>query len=279
MNQIFYRVPCLVLSLLCVAIVPRDAAAAVVATQPATKKSLDVQVEVKLGEADEQKLAASVREAVVDRVRAREIEITDDAPASLVVTIGWQGKSRQDLAVKWILQRRGGEPETLKTSVCAACGSREVVATIDGDLEPLWARIDTAATVANEPVTTAPTTAPPASVPVGEAKDRKGKRRSIGALGLSGIAIGALGIGALAAGAVMWRVEYRYPENDPDIRKNLKKPGIGLVAGGAALAVAGIVMAAIDLSSGLARGKRDKQVAFAPSFDRRHFGVALAVRW
>jgi hypothetical protein len=275
MKQRCNRLPCFVLSLLTVgAVVPQEVRAGATTTQPASAKALDVQVEVTLGEADEQKLAASVREAIVDRVRSRDIEISDDAPSTLLVSIGWVGKSRSDLEVRYVVRKGEGEPETLKTSVCPACGSGEVIAAIDGDLAPLWAKIDGAAAIAPTPAEPASTTVVPAPAPV-TTDDRTRPRRTIGPMGLAGVAIGAVGIGALAAGAVMWRVEYRYPEDNPDIRKNLKQPGIALVAAGSALTIAGVVMTAVDLS----RGKRAKKVAMSPTFDRRQVGVALAVRW
>jgi hypothetical protein len=258
-----------------VAAVPKVASAHAALTQPAASKMLDVQVEAKLGEADELKLAASVREAIVERVRARKIDISDDAPASLLVTIGWNGKSRSDLEVKWALQEKGGQPEALKSTVCAACGSGEIIAAIDDDLAPLWAKIDAASTVEAAPAAVAtPVTVPPPAAPASK-EDRRGKRTTIGPLGFAGVAVGAVGIGAVAAGAVMWRVQYRYPEDNPDIRKNLEKPGIAIVAAGSALVIAGVAMTAIDLS----RGKRSKSVAFAPAVDRRQVGAALAVRW
>jgi hypothetical protein len=273
MHQRSYLLPCLVLAILVPAATafPRTAAA----LAPADTKALDVRVEATLGEAEEQKLAASVRDAVVDRLRARDIEISDDAPSTLLLTLGWLGKSRSDLEVKYIVTEHGGEPKELRKSVCAACGSREVIAAIDSDLEPIWATLEKAATVTKAEPTpeTAPTTPPPA--PVADTKERNGKRRTIGGLGLAGAAVGAVGLGVLGAGAVMWGIGYSYPEDNPDIRKNLKKPGIGMVAAGGAMTIAGIAMLAVDLT----RDKRERRVAAAPVFGPRGAGVTLAVRW
>lgn len=268
-----YLLPCLVLATLVPAAIalPRTAAA----FAPAETKALDVRVETSLGEAEEEKLAANVRDAIVERVRAKDIEITDDAPATLLVTIGWVGKSRSDLEVKYIITKVGGEPRTARTSVCAACGSREMIAAIDGDLAPLWATLedvstlDTAATTTPE---TTPTTPPP--VPV-EDKKKKGARHSIGGLGLAGVAVGGVGLAAVGAGAVMLVVKYRYPEDNPDIRKNLQKPGFGIVAVGGALTIAGIAMLAVDLT----KDKRERRVAAAPVIGPRTAGVTFAVRW
>lgn len=68
---------------------------------------------------------------------------------------------------------------------------------------------------------------------------------------------------------------YSYPEDNPEIRKNLKKPGIAMVAVGGAAAIAGIAMLVVDLK----RGKRECRVAAAPVFGPRGAGVTLAVRW
>jgi hypothetical protein len=264
--------PCLLLTVLVptATAFPRIAAA----YAPAESKALDVQVEATLGEAEELKLAASVRDAIVERVRAKGIEISDDAPASLLVTIGWNGKSRSDLEVKYIVKHGDAEPRTARTSVCAACGSREIIAAIDGDLAPLWKTLEDISTIesAAPSTETTPTTTPPPA-PVTDAKQKK--RRTIGGLGLAGVAVGGVGLAVLGAGAVMWAVEYRYPEDNPDIRKNLKKPGIGMTAGGAALAIAGIAMLAVDLT----KDKRERRVAAAPVFGPRGAGVSLAVRW
>jgi hypothetical protein len=257
--------------------VPSVAAAA---PPPAgTERVIDVRVEVSLNAELDADFAQKVDKELVAQLEAHEIEPKDDAPTSIVAVVGWAAGSRTDIELRLLLTTSDGAPEKLNQLVCGSCGTSELVAQIGGALAKSWPKLQAASeravgdsVAAVEPV---PSAAPPPSPASGKAKKEPRKRHSIGGLGLAGAAVGAIGVGAVTAGAVMVLVQYRYPEDNPDIRKNLRTPGYGVLAVGAAASIGGIVMMAIDLTRPRRSGKVNASAAIAP----RQAGLVIWGRW
>lgn len=103
-------------------------------------------------------------------------------------------------------------------------------------------------------------------------------RRGLGRLGYAGLAIGLVGGGMIGGGVALivtgpYDVDYREGEMKPYILE-ATMPGVGLIAGGGAALVGGIVMLAVD-----ARSRRGAHLALAPEVDGRRVGVVLAGRF
>lgn len=260
-----------------VTIAPTTSEGAAPATDPAIERALDLRIEVSLdNQPQNEDLSTKIGAEVRKQLKAHGIEVAPDANASLLVVVGYPEGNRATFEVRYLLATSDGAPEKLDRWLCDACGSGDVVNHVDDALANAWPKLEAASQrslPAAQPAASDagpdPTPAPRPPAPQSRA------RRSIGPLGLAGAALGAVGLAAVGSGAVMVYVRYRYPEDNPDIRNNLRKPGIGVLAGGAALTIAGITMMAVDLT----RPRRDRKVGATAALGRGHAGVVVWGRW
>ncbi|MFO0634127.1 MAG: hypothetical protein U0168_14875 [Nannocystaceae bacterium] len=264
--------------------IPQRAGAAP-AGETAAKWQIEVRVEVKLGDEDDERFASALKDAVVREATGEQFAVVDRAGTSLLVAVGWTDASRSDLELRYFVTRNPGDPERLGRTVCSACGSSEAIARIDEDLASLsaWASlrksadpVTPAATGTAAPAGTAATsgttTATPSTPPTADAPTRD---RTLGRMGIAGASVLAVGGTMLGFGATVWAVRFGHPHRDTSKTRDYQPVGIPMVAVGAAAVVTGVVLLAVDLR----KHARARKLALAPHVDGRGVGLALAGRF
>ena len=152
---------------------------------------------------------------------------------------------------------------------CTLCTETELVERVEARLTALVEELETeharevAAEAASQPDPTSAPSPPPPDRP----------RRGLGVMGKTGIGLAAGGVAALAVGAGLAFSPDRPRKSDPLYATETRRPGLGVMAGGGALLLVGIVLLAID------RGRANHRTSAAPLWGPRTAGLVIRGRF
>lgn len=197
-------------------------------------------------------------DVIVDRVRVRGDALLrgrevlpgrGEQDPRLVVRIAPIGETPGYTCTVSILDGSGALVGTEATTKCEMCTERELVDHVEKAID---AAVPSLPAQAPDPATTqSPTTTTTAITPT----QQDDTRRGLSPIGKAGIGVAVVGLAGAVAGAVL----LTRPPKDVDMeleteRTSFRTPGIGVLAGGAAVLVVGIALIAVDRARAKKRG-------------------------
>lgn len=261
-------------------------AAAPEPANPKPTRQMGVKVEVSLGGMQDDNFVKQIEAKVSDGAAAHGIAIQPDAGPQFLVAISWANAGHSDIELRYFAVTKGGNSEKLRGTVCKTCGSSEAIARLEVDLDALWPALSRAA----EPIPAEPEpepTAEPAPPPVATTPpadtavtptprdDADTGRGGVSGMGIAGAALGTVGLGVGTCGVVLVSLRYGHPASDLGRLFDYNPTGYAMIGVGAAFAITGVALLAVDLK----RGKKARKVAAAPSMLPRGAGLTLGGRF
>lgn len=237
-----------------------------------------LEVEVKLGEGDDEILAQRVDAEARKALGAKDVELVEAAEAAkIMVAVSWNENDDHAIEVKVATQGSDAAPEG-SPYVCEACNENQLIAKVAeavADAVPLLPE------PADDGTTETPAgTGDPTHNGTTGTEDGTGKR-GLGTLGKVGIPVMVLGLGGVVAGSVMLGIgeKEEIEADDPEAGEavDYRPPGIGAVAAGGALLVAGAALLIADRLR--ARRGKPSRTTWHPFATPRTAGVSLTTRF
>ncbi|MFO0634123.1 MAG: hypothetical protein U0168_14855 [Nannocystaceae bacterium] len=222
-------------------------------------------------------LSRAVDKTLREGLQQHAVALGEATAPKLRLQLRWLDYDRSDYAGAFELQTAGSDAWTTAAKFeCFAC-SNTALAKRAREVLPEALRVAARRPDPEKPATTG-TPAPAAgrhpdtgATPPGAAKPR----RALGGLGKGGIAMLAIGVVGVGVGAgLVARKSEESRDAELLIRTDTAPAGIGLLAGGGALAIVGIALLATDR----VRAKR-RPVAVTPAATPRFIGLAIAGRF
>ncbi len=223
--------------------------------------SIVLTVSSNLGSEDGGAVESVVRETVVRRLQLHGLAVGERGDARMLVEIGWVDAAKDGYALRYVATIPG-QPESERTSRCPRCGSDELVALIQQDVDRLRPELEVKAAPPPMPAPV-PLTPPPPSPP----------SRRLGAMGIAGVVTLAAGFGATVPGIVLAAVGDRTrvdPESPVRLEVTSRRtPGLVLVGVGVATMIVGAVLLGVD------QRRRRQRRAGAPHAGVTPFGLGM----
>ena len=237
------------------------------AVVPADDAAAAVRLELSTEDADPA-FAGPLRAAVVELLTARGRVVAEDAETLITVTVGLDAEDPGIYRTRVDGSAPGSEPFASVTEPCQRCGSAQLVAQLERQLDTALLHTDATRSAPAAAPSPEPAPAPSPRAPTVTSDPR------VGPMGIAGIALLGTGFAATATGAGLWaRGSLPHPDR-PDWVLRTRPPGIAMVAGGAAAMITGGALIAVDL-----RRRRIPQHALAPLVAPGVAGMTLTGRF
>jgi hypothetical protein len=250
------------------------------ASAPATKAT--VEVDVALDQPDDDALAARLRGDLVKALNAEGIAVTKSTSAgvgAIKLHVKWNADDNHEITAEVLADGDTKTPEG-GPWVCDTCRETQLSAKVVELLPlvvPLLPETQEATAADGGPGDAG---AGPGDDGGSGAPDPKngGGKRKLGPMGKAGIGVLAVGVSGAVAGGVLAGMGVKrntdgVDPQDVDVT-DLRKPGIPIAVVGAALAVTGLALLAVDLSR-----SRKRSTTMAPVFGPRMAGIGVAGRF
>jgi len=203
-----------------------------------------------------------VRETVVRRLQSHGLAVGERGTTRIVVQIEWVDEARDGYALRYDVVTPW-QPQTERTSRCARCGSDELVALIEQDVDGLRPELEAKPAPPPKPAIFVHT--PPPTKP----------SRRLGAMGIAGVATLAAGFVATVPGIVLAAIGDSSgvgPEDSELLEVTARRtPGLVLVGVGTAAMIVGAVLLGVDQRRRRQRSTRTPHVAVT--------SLGLGMRW
>ncbi len=241
------------------------------AATPAASSSTTAGLRVGITQYD----GASVSDAMTQRIRTMGEEVyrqngvahgDESSPVIVEITVGPHGEEgyASNIVVRKHQQEIAGTRRD--NIVCELCTESELLAQLQGNLQEIMPAVQQAANEDEAPVDEAPVVEGPQPGP--EQPMTEPTKPGLSNLAKAGIATFVVGAVAVGIGAGVF-------VNGTQSGGDNSTPGAIVTGIGAAFAVTGAALLIVDQS----RTNKRRRAAFAPSYDGRTVGVALAGRF
>lgn len=215
---------------------------------------------------------------VFEREAVRFADGPDD-PVMKILIVPLEGDTA-GYRITWQVERSAKEvPGSKGFSDCRLCTEGELVDAVVAGIELSVEKMEVRVEPEPEPVAeTTPVEAAPD--PTTAPSEDKGTRK-LGPMGIAGIALTAVGAAGLGTGIGLAVRKPTPSDSDPTRLVDTRKHGYGALAGGAAVAVAGVVLLVLDLrrSRSTARADTAPRTAMAPWVVPGSGGLSLSGRF
>ena len=239
-----------------------------------------LEVEVKLGEGDDEILAKRVDAEARKTLGAKQVDVVEAAEAAkIMVAVSWNENDDHAIAIKVATDGTEASPEG-SPYVCEACNENQLIAKV---AEAVEAAVPLLPEPADDGTGTPAGTGDPTGDGTGDhgGTTNGGPKRGLGTLGKVGIPVMVLGVGGMVAGGVLLGLgeSDELDAGDPEGGETVdyRPPGIAALAGGGALLIAGAALLVADRLK--ARRGKSSHTTWQPFATPRTAGLSLTTRF